>query len=120
MSIGVLLHNLVILIVCLIWFRSLSAVLGVVLGAAAAVLLLASMAYSTELCVEAADEEYARKKMTVHTLVRNLSVIILVILLWKFTEVNILVMVLGILGLKTGAYLYPVFEKIFGHKAERE
>lgn len=118
MSAGIVLHNLILLVICLIWFRNLSNILGVFLGAVAAVLLLSSMAYSTELCVEAADEEYARRKMTIHAILRSVAILAAVAVLWKFTQINILTVVLGILGLKTGAYLYPVMKKFFDHTAD--
>ena len=88
MSVGIVVHNLVIFLICLIWFRSLQNLLGVLIGMAAAILSLCSMAHSTELCVEAADEDYAKRKMTVHAICRSLSVFAVMALLWKFTEIN--------------------------------
>ena len=79
---------------------------------AAAELWLLSMAYSTELCAASADENYARKKMVTHALLRSLAVFGGIALVWKFTEINLLSLVVGILGLKTGAYLYPVVRRI--------
>lgn len=117
MSLGIVAHNLVIFLICLIWFRSLQNLLGVLIGMAAAILSLCSMAHSTELCVEAADEDYAKRKMTVHAICRSLAVFAVLALLWKFTEINLFTVVLGILGLKTGAYLYPAVHKFMDHKA---
>ena len=62
MSVGIVLHNLVLFLICLIWFRSAPVFLGILTGMAAAELWLLSMAYSTELCAASADENYARKK----------------------------------------------------------
>ena len=84
---------------------------GVLIGAAAAEVLLISIARSTELCVESADGTYSSKKMVIHSLIRSLCAVILVCLLWKFTTINLLAVVLGALGLKTGAYVYPVLQK---------
>lgn len=117
MSAGILVHNLVLLLVCLIWFRQFEVILGVFIGALAAELMLLSIAHSTELCVESANENYGRQKMALHSVLRSFSVLILVGLLWKFTEVNLLTVILGTLGLKTGAYLYPAVHKHFDHKA---
>ena len=111
MSIGILLHNLVLLLICLIFFRTVPVIAGIFVGAAAAELLLISIARSTELCVESADGAYSSRKMVIHSLIRSLSVIILVCLLWKFTSINLLTVVLGALGLKTGAYLYAGLQK---------
>lgn len=118
MSVGIVIHNLVIFLVCLIWFRSFSNFLGVLIGMAAAILSLCSMAHSTELCVDAADEHYAQRKMTIHAICRSLLLFTVMALLWKFTEINLFTVVLGILGLKTGAYLYPAVHKFMNHKAE--
>ena len=107
MSIGILIHNMILLLICLIFFRTVPVIAGVLIGAAAAEVLLISIARSTELCVESADGAYSSKKM----LIRSLCAVILVCLLWKFTTINLLAVVLGALGLKTGAYVYPVLQK---------
>lgn len=120
MSVGIVLHNLVLFFICVIWFRSASVLLGNLSGMIAAILLLVSMAQSTELCVEAADENYARRKMTIHAVLRSLFVFAAIVLLWKFLKINLLSLVLGILGLKTGAYLYPAVHKFLHHRAEKK
>lgn len=117
MSAGILLHNLLLLVICLIWFRQSGTILGVGIGLAAAELMLISIAHSTELCVESANENYGRQKMALHSVLRSLCVLVLVGLLWKFTNVNLLTVILGTLGLKTGAYLYPSVHRYFDHRA---
>lgn len=120
MCVGVGIHNLVLAVICLIWFRELSVFLGILIGLCVAVGLLVSIAMSTELCVESGSENYAAKKMAVHAVIRSLAVIAVVGVLWKFTKINILTMALGVLGMKTGAYLYPWVHKIMNHKAEQQ
>lgn len=110
MSIGILIHNMILLLICAAFFRTASVIIGVLIGAATAEILLISIARSTELCVESADGAYSSKKMAIHSLVRSLCAVVLVCLLWKFTTINLLAVVLGALGLKTGAYLYPVLQ----------
>ena len=117
MSVGVLLHNLLLAVVCLFWFREFSVFLGILAGGVGAEILLVSMAYSTELCVAVGDENYAKRKMILHALARSFSVLAAAALLWKFTEINILAAVLGTLGLKSGAYLYPVVHKFLNQPA---
>ena len=111
MSIGILIHNMILLLICLIFFRTVPVI------AAAAEVLLISIARSTELCVESADGAYSSKKMVIHSLIRSLCAVILVCLLWKFTTINLLAVVFGALGLKTGAYVYPVLQKRTDRKA---
>ena len=96
MSIGILIHNMILLLICLIFFRTVPVIAGVLIGAAAAEVLLISIARSTELCVESADGAYSSKKMVIHSLIRSLF---------------------GALGLKTGAYVYPVLQKRTDRKA---
>ena len=61
MSIGILIHNMILLLICLIFFRTVPVIAGVLIGAAAAEVLLISIARSTELCVESADGAYSSK-----------------------------------------------------------
>ena len=44
MSVGIVLHNLVLFLICLIWFRSVPVFFGILTGMAAAELWLLSMA----------------------------------------------------------------------------
>lgn len=118
MCAGIVLHNLILFVICLVWFRDLGTFLGILAGAAAAVAILISIAHSAELCVESANQEYARKKMQFHAVIRSLFWVLAVLFLWKFTPVNILTVALGTLGAKTGAYLYPVVHKIIASKRQ--
>lgn len=113
MSVGLLIHNGALFLIALIWFRRLSVFLGILVGMLTAVCLLISMARSTELCVEAADEDFAKRKMTIHAVLRSLTVFAVIAVLWKLGIVDLLALILGILGLKTGAYLYPAVHKFF-------
>ena len=74
MSVGLLIHNGALFLIALIWFRRLPVFLGILVGMLTAVGLLISMARSTELCVEAADEDFAKRKMTIHAVYNNMQV----------------------------------------------
>ena len=71
MSIGILIHNMILLLICLIFFRTVPVIAGVLIGAAAAEVLLISIARSTELCVESADGAYMQIPNTQITLSGN-------------------------------------------------
>ena len=118
MSVGIGVHALILLIGAAIWFREIPVFLGILVGAAAACLLLYSMAYSTEMCMEFADEDFAKKKMVSHSIIRNLAVFAGLAVILNFTDINLIAVVLGLLGLKTGAYLYSFVHKKLDHKAE--
>lgn len=86
MSIGILIHNMILLLICLIFFRTVPVIAGVLIGAAAAEVLLISIARSTELCVESADGAYSSKKMVIHSLIRSLCAVILVCLFMEIYD----------------------------------
>lgn len=50
MSIGILIHNMILLLICLIFFRTVPVIAGVLIGAAAAEVLLISIASHGTLC----------------------------------------------------------------------
>lgn len=119
MSAGIMIHALFLMIGAAIWFRSLEVFLGILVGAAAAVVLLWSMAYSTEMCMEYGDEEFARKKMVMHSGFRSLAILAGLFAIWKFTNISLLAAALGVLGLKTGAYLYPAVHRFIAKKDKK-
>lgn len=117
MSVGIVIHALVLTLGAIIWFRKAGVFLGILVGAAAACMLLWSMAYSTEMCMEFGDEGFAKRKMAMHSALRSLAIFAGLAVIWKFTDISLLASALGIFGLKTGAYLYPMVHKIKDHKA---
>ena len=94
MCVGIVIHNLILTVGSLIWFREPSVFLGIFAGALA-------------------DAEAARKKMAAHSVLRSVALLAAIGILWKFTDFNPLAFILGTLGVKTGAYLYPVIHKFF-------
>lgn len=120
MSAGIVIHALVLMLGALIWFRETDVFLGILVGAAAACALLWSMAYSTEMCMEFGDAEFARKKMVMHSTLRSLAIFAGLAAVWKFTDISLLAAALGILGLKTGAYLYPAVHRLLTKKGKKK
>ena len=114
MSAGIFLWNLLlaaagfILAPALEWTRS-SLLLGVLLGAVCAGVMLFHMAVITEREVSSGNEAYANKTTLVHSILRKLVFfVLLAVILWKIPQINALGVVLGVMGLKAGAYLQPV------------
>lgn len=118
MSAGIVIHALVLTLGAILWFREARVFGGILVGAAAAFLLLWSMAYSTEMCMEFGDEDFAKKKMVMHSGLRSLAILAGLFAVWKFTNLSLLAAALGILGLKTGAYLYPAVHKLIAKRGE--
>lgn len=120
MSAGILLWNLLLAVFgCafapLMGWSRISVFLGVVIGLAAAVVMLIHMAVITEKVLDSADQSYANKTTVIHSMIRKfIYIILLVLLIWKFPQINPLAVVLGSMGLKAGAYLQPLL-----HRAKR-
>lgn len=114
MSVGVLLWNLFLAVFgCLIgpvlgWSR-LSVIFGVLIGMAAAEMMLIHMAVIMERVLDSCDQSYANKTTVMHAMIRKLVyIVLLVLILWKFPQINPLAVVFGTMGLKAGAYLQPL------------
>lgn len=87
---------------------------GILLGLGLAELMLVHMAAVAELAGEVSHPEEARKRAAAQIFARRLIVFgLLAVIAWKVPQVNILAVILGILGLKAGAYLQPL---LFGKK----
>ncbi|MDO5418145.1 MAG: hypothetical protein Q4F29_13160 [Lachnospiraceae bacterium] len=114
MSVGTLLWNLILaaagffLAPVLGWTRS-SVLLGLGLGFVCAEGMLVHMAVITERVLESGNPGYANKTTVMHSMIRKLAyIVLLVLVLWKLPQINALAVVLGTMGLKAGAYLQPV------------
>lgn len=120
MSAGILLWNLLLAVFgCtfapLMGWSRISVFLGVIIGLTAAVIMLIHMAVITEKVLDSADQSYANKTTVIHSMIRKfIYIILLVLLIWKFPQINPLAVVLGSMGLKAGAYLQPLL-----HRAKR-
>lgn len=87
---------------------------GILLGLGLAELMLVHMAAVAELAGKVSHPEEARKRAAAQIFARRLIVFgLLAVIAWKVPQVNILAVILGILGLKAGAYLQPL---LFGKK----
>ncbi len=119
MSVGIVIHAAVVALFCVIVSRDFASFMGILAGMITAVGLLISIAHSTELCVASMDEQWAKRRMTIHAIARSLVVIALVFIVWLGLKFNPLTFILSVMGLKTGAYLYSfVHKKLNGPAAE--
>ncbi len=114
MSVGVLLWNLLLAAAGIFlgpvlgWTR-ISIFLGLIVGGFCAEAMLVHMAVITERVLDSGNEAYANKTTVIHAFGRKLVyILILVVILWKIPQVNVMAVVLGTMGLKAGAYLQPV------------
>ena len=129
MSVGVILYNVVLSVLAWIfhpkleqilqpWYpaEAMPVVLGLMLGAAGAVLMLIHMAVMTERVLESRNEAYANKTTVMHSMIRKLVFVAALIFFWNWFRINLLAMVIGAMGMKAGAYLQPLIHKMSGQK----
>ena len=120
MSAGIVFHNvalgIVAVIVCFMGDQKMMPIfLGLFAGAVSAVLMLTHMAVITERAMDCGDEGYANKTTMVHAMGRKaVYIAILAVVLFRLPQVNPLAMVVGTMGLKTGAYLQPIVHRLGG------
>lgn len=115
-SIGIIIYNLVIMGLAFVFFPESSVFLGIFIGLTIAVIMIFHMGITLEKAIDTCDSNTAQKKTVINSILRNvLFIVLLVVLLWKFPQVNILAVVIGTLGLKVGAYLQPLIHKTLTH-----
>ena len=121
MSVGVILYNVVLGVLAWIFLPRYSVevmpvILGLLLGAAGAVLMLVHMAVMTERVLESRSEAYANKTTVMHSMIRKLVFVAALFFFWNWFRINLLAMVIGAMGMKAGAYLQPLIHKMSGQE----
>ena len=123
MSIGIILYNL--LLGVLAWvilsgtsYQVSSVLWGLLAGAVGAILMLIHMAVIMERALDSQNESYANKTTVVQGMIRKVILVAALLLCWRVFRVNPLAMVIGIMGMKAGAYLQPLIHRIFAREDE--
>ena len=123
MSIGIILYNL--LLGVLAWvilsgtsYQVSSVLWGLLAGAVGAILMLIHMAVIMERALDSQNESYANKTTVVQGMIRKVVLVAALLLCWRVFRVNPLAMVIGIMGMKAGAYLQPLIRKILSKEDE--
>lgn len=121
MSVGVLIHNVILGILAFLVLPKTSypmipALIGLAVGCVGAVVMLVHMAVITERTLETRSEAYANKTTVIQGLVRKVVLVAVLLWLWRWFQLDLLATVIGIMGMKTGAYLQPIVHKVFGNK----
>ncbi len=98
------------------WTR-MSVFFGLLTGWLSAEAMLVHMAVVTEKVLASGDAAYANRTTVIHSIGRKvIYILLLLLILWRIPEINVMAVVLGTMGLKAGAYLQPV---LFGRKKSR-
>ncbi len=125
MSAGIVFHNTILgilaVVICSVRDQRIMPIfLGLLAGGISAVLMLLHMAVITERAMDCGDEGYANKTTMVHAIGRKaVYIAVLALVLFRLPQVNPLAMVVGTMGLKTGAYLQPIVHRLGGWRLYR-
>lgn len=116
MSVGIILYNLLLGILACVLLPKVSypvipVLLGLLVGAVAAILMLIHMAVITERALESQNENYANKKTIVQSLLRKVVFLAALFFCWRVLKADLLAMVIGATGMKMGAYLQPLIHR---------
>ena len=71
-----------------------------------------------ERALDSQNESYANKTTVVQGMIRKVILVAALLLCWRVFRVNPLAMVIGIMGMKAGAYLQPLIHKILSKEDE--
>lgn len=121
-SLGIVLFTAAACLLALVFFPQRAVFLGLLLGMVLAIAMFLSMAVVLEGSMRTEDPKTVQKRSVISAVVRYLVlIIILVTVIRRFEDqFNPVAVVIGVLGLKAGAYLQPVIHRAAarGRKAE--
>ncbi|MDO4267673.1 MAG: hypothetical protein Q4C73_04295 [Eubacteriales bacterium] len=125
MSVGVILWNLVLAVLAAVFLPGFSypvkpVILGLITGAAGAMLMLVHMAVITERALDSQSESYANKFTVAASLLRKVVFVAALAFLWRIVKIDLLAAVIGAMGMKAGAYLQPLVRRVSGGGEKNE
>ena len=123
MSVGVILWNVILAVLAILFLPDFSypvvpVILGLIVGAAGAMMMLVHMAVITERALDSRNEDYASKLTLAQSLFRKVAFVAALFFFWRVLKIDLLAAVLGAMGMKAGAYLQPLVRKISGYQEE--
>lgn len=122
MSVGMLCYVLILgagagLLHRSLGFELVPALLGLAAGFLADVLMLVHMAVIMQRVADSMDPGYAQKTTVIHSMVRKIVFIIVLVFLGTRPQIDAVAMIIGALGLKAGALLQPIVHRVFSRGA---
>ena len=94
--------------------------LGILIGSVLVIGMVIDMGISTEDSLYGGTPSYAQRKIMIHSLLRKVVLFIVVAIFWNSRYINAFMIVISVFGLKSGAYMYPLFKKIFEKRRKEE
>ena len=125
MGIGVLIYEIILSLAAIPFARLMkysvsSMELGILVGTVLVLAMVVDMGISTEDSLYGGTPSYAQRKIMIHSLLRKVVLFIVVAIFWNSRYINALAIVISVFGLKSGAYMYPLFKKIFEKRRKEE
>lgn len=121
-SSGIVIFTAAAMLVALIVYPKPSAFAGLLLGMVLALAMFFSMAEVLDRSMKTEDAKTVQKRTVISAVIRYfvLFAVLVVVVVFFSDRINAVALVIGVLGLKAGAYLQPVIHRIMtrGKKAE--
>lgn len=113
-SAGIVLFTLVAMAVAGIVYPRASVFLGLLLGMVLALAMFLSMAEIMDRSMRTGDAATVQKRTVIGSVVRYivLFAVLVIVVVWFPDRINAVALVIGVLGLKAGAYLQPAIHRV--------
>lgn len=120
-SLGIVLYTLVIALIALVAWRKASVFAGLFLGMVLALAMFFSMAEVLDRSMKDGDPKTVQKRTLIGTIVRYLVLVIVLVavIVWFPDRIHAVAVVIGVFGLKAGAYLQPVIHRVLTRGKEK-
>lgn len=124
MSAGVLIYGVLLMILAYpislkLGFSYGPVGLGLLIGMLSDFFMLIHIAVIADRVMAYGDEHYANRTTMIHSMIRKVFFIGVIGVLWNVPQVNVLAIIIGAMGMKTGAYLQPIIHKIFTYRKDK-
>lgn len=117
-SVGILLFTMAAMLVALVVYPEKSVFAGLLLGMVIAFLMFLSMAQVLERSMRTGEPAAVQRRTIISAVIRYLILIVIlaVVLVYWREQVNVIALVIGVFGLKVGAYIQPVLHRFLSRR----
>lgn len=121
-SSGIVIFTAAAMLAALIVYPKPSVFTGLLLGMVLALAMFFSMAEVLDRSMKTEDSKIVQKRTVISSIIRYvvLFAVLVIVVVWFPDQVNAVALVIGVLGLKAGAYLQPVIHRIVSRRKKEE
>ena len=117
-SSGIVIFTAAAMLAALVVYPKPSVFTGLLLGMVLALAMFFSMAEVLDRSMKTEDSKIVQKRTVISSIV--LFAVLVIVVVWFPDQVNAVALVIGVLGLKAGAYLQPVIHRIVSRGKKEE